>query len=309
MPSGVYRYHRVDVFTDRPFCGNPLAVFTRAQGLDADTMQRLARELGLSETVFVFPSDDSAYDYSVRIFTPAAELDTGGAPSLGAIFALAREEQLRESSGRFVLDEKGGAISVTLVAPMMTMKQPCPQVLDPLREADAAAALLCLTRQDLLPGAPPHVVECGTPYTLVAVRSVEALSRIELRMDIWRRTLAQTKAPTVVAFVPSPQVPFVARARVFAPALGVHEDAATAPACGAIVAFMVDRGLLDEKAAQQAIVEQGVEMGRRSEVHVMLVSENGRPSSLRIGGQCVWTGQGEVHVAPESTRAGGLLPR
>jgi trans-2,3-dihydro-3-hydroxyanthranilate isomerase len=302
MAQGVYRYHRIDVFTDRPFCGTPLADFTRAQGLDTDTMQRIARELGLSETSFVFPTDDSSYDYSVRIFTPTTELSAGGAPSLGTVFALAREEQLRESSGRFVLEEKGGAISVTLVAPMMTMKQPCPQVLDPLREPDAASGLLCLSRQDLLPGAPPQVVECGAPYTLVAVRSLEALSRIELRMDIWRRTLAKTPASTVVAFTPEANGPYTARARVFAPALGVHEDAATAPACGAIVAFMVDRGLLAEKAAGQAIIEQGVEMGRRSEVHVMLVCDGGRPSALRIGGQCVWTGQGEVHVGLDSQR-------
>jgi trans-2,3-dihydro-3-hydroxyanthranilate isomerase len=146
-------------------------------------------------------------------------------------------------------------------------------------------------------------------YTLVAVRNVEALEKIELRMDIWRRTLAQTPAPTVVAFTPDVTAPYGARARVFAPALGVHEDAATAPACGAIVAYMVDRGLLWEKAAAQTIVQQGVEMGRSSEVHVMLTCEGGRPSALRIGGQCVWTGQGEVHIAPDSTRAGGLLPR
>lgn len=309
MPQGVYRYHRIDVFTDRPFCGNPMAVFTRAQGLDTETMQRLAHELGLSETTFVFPTDDSTYDYSVRIFTPTTELDTGGAPSLGTVFALAREEQLREASGRFVLEEKGGAVSVTLVAPMMTMKQPCPKLVEPLREADAASALLCLSRQDLLPGASPHVVECGLPYTLVAVKSQEALSRVDLRMDIWRRTLAQTPAPTVVAFTPDVSAPHCARARVFAPALGVREDPATAPACGAVVAYMVERGLLGESAATHAVVQQGVEMGRSSEVHVMLTCEDGRPASLRVGGQCVWTGQGEVHVAPESQRAGGLLPR
>jgi trans-2,3-dihydro-3-hydroxyanthranilate isomerase len=286
-----------------------MAVFTRAQGLDTETMQRLAHELGLSETTFVFPADDSANDYSVRIFTPTTELSVGGSPSLGTVFALAREEQLREASGRFVLEEKGGAVSVTLIAPMMTMKQPCPRVLEPLREADAASALLCLTRQDLLPGAPPHVVECGSAFTLVAVKSQEALSRVDLRMDIWRRTLAQTPAPTVVAFTPDVKAPHCARARVFAPALGVHEDPATAPACGAVVAFMLDRGLLGESAATHAVVQQGVEMGRASEVHVMLTCEGGRPSALRIGGQCVWTGQGEVHVVPESQRAGGLLPR
>jgi trans-2,3-dihydro-3-hydroxyanthranilate isomerase len=136
----------------------------------------------------------------------------------------------------------------------------------------------------------------------VAVSNVEALGRIELRMDIWRRTLADTPAPTVVAFTPDVSAPYCARARVFAPALGVHEDAATAPACGAIVAYLVDRGLLPEKAAAQTVVQQGIEMGRPSEVHVMLTCEGGRPSALRIGGQCVWTGQGEVHVGPDSQR-------
>lgn len=296
MVTGVYRYQRIDVFTDRPFCGNPLAVFTRAEGLDADSMQRIARELHLSETTFVFPSGDQGFDYDVRIFSPLAELPTAGAPSLGTVFALAREEKNR-ADGRFVLQQKDGPVSVTMVAPMMTMKQPCPQVLDPVEEADAVVAMLCLNRADLIPGLLPRRVDCLNPYTVVPLANRAALRSVEFRMDIWRRTLARGSAPTVVAFTTDVRPPHVARVRVFAPAFGIHEDPATAPACGAVAAYMVQAGLLSAEEAKQVVISQGVEMGRPSDVHVMLNCEGNQPMSLRIGGTCVWTGQGEIHVA------------
>jgi trans-2,3-dihydro-3-hydroxyanthranilate isomerase len=298
MLPGVYKYHRVDVFTDRPFGGNPLAVFTNAQGLETATMQSLARELGLSQTTFVFPSSNSSYDYSVRIFSPTTELATGEAPSLGTVFAIARDAEMRAAADRFVLEEQGGAVSVTMVAPVMSMKHPCPRLLDAYPDPDAVLATLSLTRQDLLPGTAPHVVECVVPFTLVPLRSVDALSRIELRIDIWRRTVANSAAPVVVAFAPNGHGPQSVQSRVFAPGLGVHEDAATAPASGAIVAYMLDRSLVSEESAKHVRVRQGVEMGRPSEIHVMLTSKNGVVESLRIGGQCVWMGQGEVNIPP-----------
>jgi trans-2,3-dihydro-3-hydroxyanthranilate isomerase len=290
----VYRYHRVDVFTDRPFCGNPLAVFPDAQGLDDATMQRIACEMNLSETAFVFPSNTEAA-YAVRVFTPSAELTKAGAPTLGTAFVLAREAMLPDSR-RVVLQEHSGPISVTLVSPMTTMQYPDPDFGAEYLDFDAAAAMLGLARRDLLLPAPVQVVMCASPFTLVPLRDLDALARIQFRVDIWRRTLGQSSAPDIVAFTPDVRPPLSARARVFAPAVGVAEDPATGTACACIGAYLIRYGLVQCGSEAHLTIAQGVEMGRPSEIHVLARTDGKRVTSLRVGGQCVWTGQGELHV-------------
>ena len=310
MTPGIYKYHRVDVFTNRPFCGNPLAVFTDAQGLDTDSMQRISRELNLSETSFVFPAEPGSRppkapsprrepsnnkQYRVRVFTPTAEVRTGGAPTLGTVFALAREAKLRDA-GRVVLQGQSGPVSVTMVSPMTTTRQPVPEFGDNYADIDAAAALLGLTRRDLLLPSPVQSVHCGIAYTLIPVRDLPSLANIQFRRDIWNRTIAKTSAPVVVAFTPDVKAPYAARTRVFAPGLGVSEDPATPAAAGAAAAYMVRHGIVSTASEVDLIVHQGVEIGRPSEIHVALKAKERRVTSLRIGGECVWMGQGEIHL-------------
>jgi trans-2,3-dihydro-3-hydroxyanthranilate isomerase len=291
----VYRYQRVDVFTDQPFCGNPLAVFPNAEGLDTETMQRIAGELNLSETSFVFPSSSGNAAYEVRVFTPTAELMVAGAPTLGTVFVLARESMLPDPR-RVVLQEQSGPISVTLVSPMTTMQQPDPDFGAEYTDHEAAAAMLGLGRRDLLLPAPVQVVVCAKPYTLIPVKDLDALARIQFRADIWRRTIGQGSAPDIVAFTPGVRAPVNARARVFAPAVGVAEDPATGTACACIGAYLIRYGLVECGPETHLTIAQGVEMGRPSEVHVIARVDGRRVTSLRVGGQCVWTGQGELHV-------------
>jgi trans-2,3-dihydro-3-hydroxyanthranilate isomerase len=312
MKPGIYKYQRIDVFTDRPFCGNPLAVFTDAQGLDTEGMQRIARELHLSETAFVFPTGNGERDYAVRVFAPNGEVKTGGAPTLGTVFALAREAKLR-SAGRVVLQGQAGPVSVTMVSPMTTMRHPLPEFGEKYGDPDAAAAMLCLTRKDLLLPAPVQAVHCGIPYTLVPLRDLDALSRLQFRTDIWRRTVGKSSAPGVVAFTPDVNVPHTARSRVFAPGLGVAEDPATSTACGCIAAYLLRYGMVRATEEAHFIIAQGVEIGRPSEVHVTLKATDKTITSLRVGGECVWTGDGSIHIVPSSgpasSRPGGTVRR
>lgn len=291
----VYRYQRVDVFTDQPFCGNPLAVFPNAEGLDTETMQRIACELNLSETSFVFPSSSGDAAYEVRVFTPTAELMHARGPTLGTVFVLARESMLPDSR-RVVLQEQSGPVSVTLISPMTTMQHPDPDFGAEYGDLEAASAMLGLNRRDLLLPAPVQVVVCGSPYTLIPLKDLDALARIQFRLDIWRRTLGQSSAPDIVAFTPAVRAPISARTRVFAPAVGVAEDPATGSACACVGAYLIRHGLVDSGAEAQLTIAQGVEMGRPSEVHVLARVAGRRVTSLRVGGQCVWTGQGELHV-------------
>lgn len=299
MVNRVYQYQLIDVFSDRPFCGNPLAVFTDAQGLTAELMQKIARELNLSETTFVFPSSSAEYDYAVRIFTPTSELKMAGHPTIGTAFALAHVNKLQEEQ-RVVFEEGVGPVSVTMVAPMTTMQHPMPEFGGLYSDREAAAALLSLSRSELLDGAPVQAVSCGVPFTLVPLRSVDALERIQFRNDIWRRTIGRSEAPHVMAFTLDVQVPLVARTRVFAPALGVAEDPATGSACGSLGAYLVHHGLVAYSQQSHLVMAQGVEMGRPSHVHVVLTVDDGRITSLRVGGQCVWAGRGEIHISPIS---------
>lgn len=297
MIPGIYKYQRVDVFTDRPFCGNPMAVFTDAQGLDEVTMQRIARELHLSETSFVFPSASDASDYAVRVFTPSAEIRTDGSPTLGTVFALGRAAKLRDVS-RVVLHGNSGPVSVTLVSPMTTMRHPIPEFGDKYEDVDAAAALLCLTRRDILLPSPVQAVHCGLPFTLIPIADRDALQRIQFRTDIWRRTIANTPAPNIVAFTPNVREPHASRVRVFAPGIGVLEDAATPTAIGCVAAYLVRHSLIRCSEDEHLIFSQGIEMGRPSEIHATLKVAGKQLLSLRVGGECVWTGQGEIHVLP-----------
>jgi trans-2,3-dihydro-3-hydroxyanthranilate isomerase len=296
-----FSYRLLDVFTNVPFGGNPLAVFTDARGLSDAMMQSIARELNLSETTFVLPPRDGSSHYWVRIFTPLAELPAGGLPTIGTAYALALEERLRRESStakqRVVFEESGGPISVTMEAPMLTMQQPLPTFSPVYGERDAVAAMLGLEASDLPAGMPVQAVSCGVPYLIVPVLDLEAMSRIRFRMDIWERVLRRSAHPHVFAFTLQCKYDgSSAHCRMFAPGLGVHEDPATATAAGPLVAYFSQWGLLDPNPKMTFTCEQGIEIGRPSFIYVTIERNGEQITSLRVGGQCVAVGQGQIQL-------------
>jgi trans-2,3-dihydro-3-hydroxyanthranilate isomerase len=298
LSSRHYRYLLVDVFTERRFSGNPLAVFTDARGLNTDLMQRIARELSHPETTFVFPPADNTYDYSVRIFTPHAELPTAGQSTIGTAFALAQERRVQAPlAQRLVFDEVAGPVSVSMVSPVTTMKQQLPRFGSVYPEPQTAAAILSLKAADLQRELPVQAVASSIPYLIIPVRELEALQRIRLRADIWERTVRHFEAPNIFAFCTQTENPnTTARTRMFAPALGITEAPATESACGPLAAYLVRHKLVAERPEQSFAIEQGAEIGRPSCIHVHIEQRNGELSSLRIGGQCVLVGEGVIYV-------------
>ena len=150
------RYQIVDVFTNERFGGNPLAVFTNGRGLSTELMQRIAKELNLSETTFVLPPDDPANDWKVRIFTPAAEMMMAGHPTVGTSFVLAREHMVEVSEAKpgIRLEEKVGVIPVTFhfqngEPPLIQMQQPMPTFGALFNDRQLAADMLSLELSDL----------------------------------------------------------------------------------------------------------------------------------------------------------------
>jgi trans-2,3-dihydro-3-hydroxyanthranilate isomerase len=295
-----YTYRLLDVFTNVPFGGNPLAVFTDARGLTDAQMQSIARELNLSETTFVLPPKDTQNHYWVRMFTPLAELPAGGMPTIGTAFALAIEERLRQESlrQRVVFEEQTGPISVTMESPMLTMQQPLPELGPLFGERNAIAAMLGLEPAQLTQGLPTQSVSSGVPYLVVPVVDLEAMKRIRFRHDIWERVLRRTPHPHVFAFTTECKYPgSSAHCRMFAPSLGVAEDPATGTAAGPLSAYFAQWGLLPSQPVTTFVCEQGIEIGRPSFILVTVSRGDGdRITALRVGGQCVSVGTGTIEL-------------
>src|SRR5262245_32031298 len=191
------RYRRIDVFTNRPFGGNPLAVFTDGDGLSPKTMQSIARELNLSETTFVMSPADPSHDHRVRIFTPAIELPMAGHPTIGTSFVLAMD-RLAERSERVTgleLEEGVGPISIGIEwegdrPGFIEMQQPLPRFGPRFTDTGAIAEMLSLEATALTDTELPlEVVSCGVPFLFVPVRNLQAIRSIRFRLDIWERVL------------------------------------------------------------------------------------------------------------------------
>src|SRR6516165_9369659 len=184
-------YSLVEVFTNRPFGGNQLAVFPDARGLTAETMQALAKELNLSECAFVFPAQDAATDYQVRIFTPAVELPMAGHPTVGTAFVLAHQGmiQLVEPETSITFEEGVGVVPVTLSVRegqlhLIQMRQPLPTFGPVFADREAIATMLSIDPTLLVPALPLEVVSCGVPFLFVPIKSLDAIRAIRLRMDV-----------------------------------------------------------------------------------------------------------------------------
>ena len=296
-------YHLLDVFTDRQFGGNPLAVFPQPPpDLAPRLMQQIAQELNLSESVFVLPPADPANDFRLRIFTPLAELPMAGHPTVGAAFALAYLGSLGQLAAQtpLVFEEGVGPIDVTIRADErgrpreVWMQQPIPQFGAVYSDRRAIAETLSLDESDLRGDAPIQVLSSGLPFLYVPVVSLVAMARIQLRQDRWEALLAGGDAQNVfVTTTETAEAASSAHSRMFAPALGVDEDPATGSASGPLAAYLLRYGLAD---SCEMLAEQGFEMGRPSFIRIRVERSAGEITSVAIGGKCVMMGSGTLSL-------------
>lgn len=293
-PTGTDRIAlaRYDVFTDRPYAGNPLAVAIDPPELDAGQMQRIAGELNLSETVFLRPRQDGSW--TARIFTPAMELPFAGHPTVGAALALA-DAGLVEG-GAVVLHEGVGPVAVEVDDGVATLTTPRPPA--PVEAADPGevVAALGLELTDLHPELGPRGWSAGVPYTMVAVRDLDVLARAEVDLVRWRETVANSDAPDLYVLAPLDGVRGERwRARMFGPVIGIVEDPATGAAAAAACGYLA--GHAGEVRLEAGwTIEQGVEMGRPSEIRVQAVPRGAELVAVRVGGRAVCVGGGELLV-------------
>jgi trans-2,3-dihydro-3-hydroxyanthranilate isomerase len=288
MPA--YRYRAVDVFTTVALEGNPLAVFTDARGLDPATMQRIARELNLSETTFVTPPSAPGATARVRIFTPHLEMPFAGHPTLGTAFVLRDDGR---AGDELVLEENIGNIPVRvehagqherfwLTSPPITFgARVAPKV---------AATALGLDEADLLPGTSPEFATVGPTFLYVALRDRGTVDRASLTSHVIRDAVPNHGPLQVFVFAPDGDGAY---SRMFADEAGIVEDPATGAATGPLAAYMLRHGLSPRINGGMIVSEQGTKMGRRSLLYA-LTHVDGDDVRIEIGGSVVAVAEGTL---------------
>ncbi|MBH8605333.1 PhzF family phenazine biosynthesis protein [Thermoactinomyces sp. CICC 10522] len=300
-------YILVDVFTNQKFGGNPLAVFEETGPLDPGLMQKIANELNLSETVFVFPPTKPGNTKRIRIFTPRMELPVAGHPTVGTAFLLGHENWTvtREGVNEWILEEEVGDIQVYVHKEQgkMTragMKQPIPAFGDVFSDREKAAWLLSLSPGDLHADLPVQTVSSGVPFLYIPVRSLEAMKKIKFRNDVWKQWFAdRPETQHIYAFTLETVNPdFHVHGRMFAPAMGIMEDPATGNANGPLGAYLIQHSLVPAKETglYEIRSEQGIEMGRPSFIDIRIRKKGDAFEEVRLGGACVKVGEGRIFV-------------
>jgi trans-2,3-dihydro-3-hydroxyanthranilate isomerase len=296
----------VDVFTDRAFGGNPLAVVLDANGLSTAQMQAIATEFNYSETTFVLPPQDKAHDAQVRIFTVRSEIPFAGHPNVGTAFVLATLAD--KTPARLLFEEKAGLVPLEILAEgavvgaELTAPQPL-QRLDQVSAEDAAACVSLSSADIKTDRHPPQVVSVGLPFLVVELASREALRKARPDVPAFARVLRRDDRDAIYLYtrdVPAQEKPCDLQARMFHPgASGLGEDPATGSATAAAAALLAD---LDstENGELSLRIGQGVDMDRPSLLLSRVRKEKGAVVSTHIGGRCVQMMEGTFRLAGEA---------
>ncbi|MEV0002606.1 PhzF family phenazine biosynthesis protein [Micromonospora sp. NPDC050980] len=281
-------YEIVDVFTDRPFAGNPLAVVFGAEGLATEQMQALALEFNLSETVFVLAPTQAGATYRARIFTPTDELPFAGHPSVGAAVTAGRRGVF--GVGRVTQECGAGVLPIEVTATGATLTGGTP-TLGPELDPEPLLEIAGLTAADHA-GPPPRVAGCGLEFPYLPVRP-DAVPRARLNTAAAERY--GVEHVSLFSWDPESQT---AHARVFVPGIGVPEDPATGSAALGLGVWLVASGLLPGEGRTPYAVRQGIEINRPSSLACTVTAAGGTAVGATVSGQVMPVARGEIAVPP-----------
>jgi trans-2,3-dihydro-3-hydroxyanthranilate isomerase len=307
MPGRTYEFAQVDVFTQTPLAGNPLAIFTDARGLNDGEMQALAREMNLSETTFILPRDpatEAREGKKVRIYTVEQELPFAGHPTLGTALHLYASELASDSkrSSQITLDLKAGKIPVGFTANSETAgrERVDGQVFGEMRQRDpefgttlsreVVADVIGVEADEIALEWPIQAVSTGLTFTIVPFRNQQTLSDLKFTYAQAAEFLKNTGANFFYFLCPERREGRLeARARMF---FYGGEDPATGSAAGCAASWMVQHGVA--KTDEQVLIRQGIECRRPSEMYVRATRESERVTNVRVGGYAVEILRGTV---------------
>jgi trans-2,3-dihydro-3-hydroxyanthranilate isomerase len=293
------QFTTVDVFTDRRFGGNPLAVVSDAEGLSAEQMQSIAAEFNLAETTFVLPPRDPAHTAHVRIFTPKAELPFAGHPNVGTAFVLA---QAGNTGDRLVFEEKAGLVPIDLMreqGKVVGARLAAPQKLAIGEELAAGlVAEMCSLAADQIETGHhrPLIASCGIPLVFVELTSRAALAQAAVKTDVLARHLPMERAIGVHLYVAVSEHGVDIQSRMFAPLFGVPEDPATGGANVALIGLLAHLRPEPDLSLSKTI-GQGFDMGRPSILKASAEKKAGAVTTTYIGGHCVPMLRGTIDLS------------
>jgi trans-2,3-dihydro-3-hydroxyanthranilate isomerase len=291
----------LDVFTDKRFAGNPLAVVLEPDGLSDAAMQTIAREFNLSETVFVFPPADSAHRARMRIFTPVSELPFAGHPTVGTAVLLGRIDG-GTNARNLVLELNVGPVPCNVIPAgsdsgraVFDLPRLPQDVGAPADDAVIAAALGIDAADIGFDGLKPARWSAGAPYTMVPVRGLDAIKRCRVNPAQWDKAFGFDAHAAAYMFCrETASAGHAFHTRMFAPLQGVPEDPATGSAAAAFAGYLALQGYRDGSHA--LVIEQGFEMGRESLIELTLEIAAGKLASASIGGGAVVVSEGRIEA-------------
>lgn len=292
-----YAYETWDVFTDKRFAGNPLAVITDARGLTSDQMQTITREFNLAETSFVLPPENPDHTARVRIFTPGYEMPFAGHPTVGTAIAIAKARRL---SGPLKIELKTGLFPVKVdmdgAASFAEFENPnLPADHGSAPAAELIEAALSLDKGVIDRGAhKPRRVGAGVDFVF-AKASLQAVRRAKVDSAAWEKLQLEEIVGVLLYAEGGEANDADYHVRMFAPDAGVFED----PATGGAASALPGKIALSQKLADKThrwVVEQGFEMGRPSRIHVAFEAQGGAVGKVRVGGNAVAVSRGQIFV-------------
>ncbi|MYJ23685.1 MAG: PhzF family phenazine biosynthesis protein [Nitrospira sp. SB0673_bin_12] len=305
-PTRSLPFYKADVFADAPFGGNPVAVIPDATDLTEREFQQIAREMNLSETVFVVPPTDPAAVVKLRIFTPTQEIPFAGHPVIGTFFVLSSLQKfpLTQPVTRYVFECNIGLFPVELhvvdgQVDNVFMTQPKPQFLgtaenmQDLYEVSRALGMnkTAITETHL----PIEVVSTGLPVAIVPVRTLTAVKSTRVDPTGIKEVCDKLGANGIMVFTPVTVEEWAdVHTRMFAAPIGIWEDPATGSASGALGAYLVKNGVVDVGPTTEVCMEQGYEIDRPSRITVQVFSDDDAIQEIKVGGQAVMIAEGKL---------------
>ena len=274
--------YQVDVFSTKLFGGNPLAVCLKGEIFEEEQLQKVAREMNLSETTFVFPPSNPNANFDVRIFTPRKEIPFAGHPTLGTAYVLKHTSLISNKINHLVLNFKTGLISVHLQDDgKFLMETPHGKIIQNIPNTKDVVESLGLKTNNINPDLPIQTVTTGFPAMLVPISSLDAIKKITLNLTILERLLSQAKVDMIYPFTrQTSDDQNSIHARGFAPFIGIPEDPGTGSVASALGYYLYDKNFKEKNI----IIEQGYEMKRPSNIFVEIDSAEGKTTEIRVGG-------------------------
>lgn len=300
------QFYQTDVFTSEPFGGNPLAVFPDPGELTEREFQQIAREMNLSETVFVLPPTDKRAVAKIRIFTPSQEIPFAGHPILGTFYVLGTLKRLplQEPVTKVFYECHLGVFPLELIVlkgqiEQVMMSHPSPEFLEVVSQMETlfelAKALGVQKAQIVDSPFPVEIVSTGLPVLIVPIRTLTAIKSMEVNHSAVREVCARLGTNGIMVYTTMTlEESATVHTRMFADPIGIPEDPATGSASGALGAYLVKNGVVEVGPTTEVVIEQGYEIDRPSRILVQVFSDDDIIQEIKVGGQVVMVAEGKM---------------